>query len=120
MKINSQTPDGVKIPVFSQGICFPVSILPGEVKDPILSKELLVGTDVTEFLGIKKYDEYGDAAMEDVEQNDKHKSLKQFMFKHRITRPIAVALFSKKKNASDFPSFVSKTDETRIQSLPHL
>ena len=120
MKINGQTPEGVKIPVFSQGICFPVSILPGNVMDPCLSKELLIDTDVTEYLGIKKYDEYGDAAVEEVDQNDKHKKLKRFMFKHRITRPLAVALFGKKRNATDFPSFVSKTDETRIQSLPNL
>lgn len=122
MKINSKTAEGIQIPVFSQGICFPVTILPGNIIDPDLSKELLIGTDVTEALGIKKYDEYGDAAMtsEAIKQDDKYKAIKQFMFAHRVTRPLAVALFTKKKNPSDFPSFVSKTDETRIQALPHL
>ena len=120
MKLNSVSEDGVKIPVFSQGICFPVSILPGNVIDPCLSKDLLIDTDVTEFLGIKKYDEYGDAALDEVSEDDAAKSLKRFMFKHKITRPLAVALFQKKKNSTEFPSLVSKTDETRIQSMPHL
>lgn len=78
MKINSKTADGVSVPVFSQGICFPVTILPGNSIDPDLSKELLIDTDVTEFLGIKKYDEYGDeAAMNEViDRDDKHKTVK--------------------------------------------
>lgn len=122
MKINSKTADGVSVPVFSQGICFPVTILPGNSIDPDLSKELLIDTDVTEFLGIKKYDEYGDeAAMNEViDRDDKHKTVKQFLFSHRVTRPLAVALFAKKRNPTGFPSFISKTDETRIQAIPHL
>lgn len=108
MKLNSVSEDGIKIPVFSQGICFPVSILPGNVIDPCLSKDLLIDTDVTEFLGIKKYDEYGDAALDEVSEDDAAKSLKRFMFKHKITRPLAVALFQKKKNSTEFPSLVDK------------
>ena len=124
MKLNAVTKDGVKIPIFSQGICFPVSILPGNVIDPDLPKDMLVGTDVTEFLGIKKYDEYGDET--DDSESDESKSVvlnavKSFLFRHRLTRPLASALFSKKDQGSTaFPSIVSKTDETRIQSLPHL
>ena len=122
MKINGQTPEGVKVPVFSQGICFPITILPGNVIDHSLSRELLIGTDVTEFLGIKKYDEYGDDSddqSEQVSQNDKFKFIKRILFKCSLTRPLATALFGKKKATSKFPSFVSKTDETRIQALPH-
>jgi len=62
----------------SQGIVFPMSILP--------EGEYEVGQDVTDILGVKKYEP-----------------------------EIPPDLIGKKKN--DFPSFVSKSDETRIQIL---
>lgn len=66
----------------SQGICFPLSVLPAGT--PI--KE---GFDVTEILGIKKYEP-----------------------------PIPVSLAGKMKGR--FPSFIPKTDETRVQILQDL
>lgn len=96
--------------VLSQGICFPLSILP--------EGNYEVGDDVTELLGITKYDEYMDEAKEDAK---KPKSpLRQFMFRHRITRPLAKLLWRPKRVADDFPDFVSKTDETRIQNMPYI
>lgn len=60
----------------SQGICFPLSILPkGDYK---------IGDDVTELIGVTKYEP-----------------------------PIPVCLDGKIKG--QFPSFISKTDETRVQ-----
>lgn len=118
MKINGQLEDGTKVPVFSQGICFPVSILPGNVIDRSQPKSLLIDTDVTEFLGVQKYDEYGDLANDSMNEGDKLKAFKKFAFRCRLTRPFAKAIFKKKSGA--FPDFVSKTDETRIQSLPYL
>lgn len=63
----------------SQGICFPLSILP-EGDQPGID------TDVTEQLGIRKYEP-----------------------------PMPVGLSGRVKGA--FPSFLSKTDETRVQVL---
>lgn len=43
------------------------------------------------------------------------------MFSHSFTRPIAKLLFKpKKKEWFAFPSFISKTDETRIQNMPFI
>lgn len=68
--------------VLSQGVIFPLSILNGD---------RCVGTDVTEHLGIKKWEPY-------VEPFCK--------IKGEILRP--------------FPRSIPKTDETRIQSVPDL
>lgn len=119
MKINGQLEDGTKVPVFSQGICFPMSILHGNIVDRSPSKSGLIDTDVTEYLGIQKYDEYGDQAECSTDEGDNLKSFRKFMFRCPLTRPFAKAIF-KKKSSGSFPDFVSKTDETRIQLLPHL
>jgi RNA ligase (TIGR02306 family) len=66
----------------SQGICFPLSILPS-------SFEIKEDTDCTDALGIIKYEP-----------------------------PIPAYLSGKVKGA--FPSFISKTDETRVQVLQDL
>ncbi len=97
--------------VISQGICFPLSILPpGEYK---------VGDDVTDIIGIKKYDEY----VEEKSRDDQpvKSPLRRFMFRHTLTRPLARLIWTKDRSRSDaFPDFVSKTDETRIQNIPHI
>lgn len=63
----------------SQGICFPVSILPTGI-------EIVEGLDVTDLLGIVKYEP-----------------------------PIPVTLSGLAKGS--FPSFIPKTDETRVQVM---
>lgn len=63
--------------IISQGIAFPLSILPEEYID------IKIGNDVTEILGIKKYE---------------------------------IVLYENIKG--NFPSFISRTDEIRIQSMP--
>lgn len=97
--------------VLSQGICFPLSMLPpGDYQE---------GDDVTELLGVTKYDEYADEPQDD---SKKPKSpLRQFMFRHKVTRPLAKFIWRKpEKNKNAFPDFISKTDETRIQNIPHV
>lgn len=69
----------------SQGICFPISILPNEVISST-AYENLVGTDVTEALGVTKYEP-----------------------------AIPAQLAGKVKG--NFPSFLKKTDEERIQNM---
>jgi len=66
----------------SQGICFPVSILPDDF-------EIREGADCTEVLGITKYEP-----------------------------PIPACLHGKVKGR--FPSFIPKTDETRVQVLQNV
>lgn len=97
--------------VLSQGICFPLSLLP--------DKEWNVGDDVTAVLGIMKYDEYADEIPNETRQVKS--PLRQFMFRHRLTRPIAKLIWAPtKRERNGFPDFVSKTDETRIQNIPHI
>lgn len=67
----------------SQGICFPLGILPPEWREKAPLSE---GQDVTEVLGISKYEP-----------------------------PIPTQLSGKVKG--HFPSFIPKTDETRVQVL---
>jgi RNA ligase (TIGR02306 family) len=71
----------------SQGICFPLSILPSI--DGIAREVFADGTDVTEILGITKYE------------------------------PVVPAHLAGKVKGS-FPSFLPKTDETRVQNLQSL
>ena len=97
--------------VLSQGICFPLSLLP--------EGEYNVGDDVTDILGVTKYDEYADEIKQDSKQPKS--PLRQFMFRHRITRHLAKLIWTPTKRERDgFPDFVSKTDETRIQNIPHI
>lgn len=99
--------------VYSEGICFPMSIL------PVSNYPWEIGDDVTELLGIRKYDEYGDEAPPAKPQKP-DSWLRGFLFRHRITRPLARLLYSETKRERDgFPPEVSKTDETRIQNLPY-
>jgi RNA ligase (TIGR02306 family) len=69
----------------SQGICFPISILP----DGYHFESESIGTDVTLALGITKHE------------------------------PVVPSHLAGKVKGS-FPSFIPKTDETRVQNLQHL
>lgn len=98
----------------SQGIAFPVSILPSNVK---IEEDL----DVTEILGIIKWDPEQESIIIEKEPvfDDKNK-LVRFYKKHKylITRRIKKALgISIKTTKDDFPSYVPKTDETRVQTM---
>ena len=91
----------------SQGLALPLSILPkGDYKEE---------DDVTEILGVKKYDPEGDKERALIEtkmtksKNPLHKMLGQYKWYRD--------LFMKGKD-KNFPSFISKTDETRIQNMP--
>ena len=92
--------------VLSQGICFPLDILPTGVYK--------VGDDVTEILGIVKYDEYGDSEpKEDKRIQKKYPSwLMRWAWFRKLVLP------SSKRKQRGFPTFISKTDEERIQNCP--
>ena len=96
----------------SQGLALPLSILPqGKYKED---------DDVTEILGVVKYDPEGDKERALLEQkinkskNVFHKLFGQYNWYRKL-----IKRFTKRK-ANNFPSFISKTDETRIQNKPHL
>jgi hypothetical protein len=109
--------------VISEGICFPLSILPD--KQIPLARE---GYDVTSVLGVVHYETLGDA-----EENSKPitkkdaeaaNSFTKMLLKFPPTRFIGKAVLRHNRNArrkaERFPSFISKTDEPRIQTMPQV
>lgn len=91
--------------VISQGICFPLSLLPeGAYQE---------GDDVTKLLGITQYEPTMDKEPETVEATPKKKYPK-FLMRMKWFRNLVLP----KKQVKGFPSFISKTDETRIQNAP--
>lgn len=92
--------------VISQGICFPLSILPkGEYK---------VGQDVTKVLGIIKYDEYVD---EPKEREARGRKYPEFLMRYKWFRKLVLP--TRRENRG-FPNFISKTDECRVQLIPEV
>jgi hypothetical protein len=99
----------------SQGICFPLSILPQ-------GTEIEIGKDVTEILGIKKWEPY-EEEQRMATQNGKStyprwmpKWLGKKLFRYKWVREF----FKKSQGNKTFPSLVPKTDETRVQVLQSL
>ena len=97
----------------SQGICFPLSILSG-----LQAGKLSHGNDVTATLGIKKYDPQAEFERKETERamathnSRMDKLLKRYSWYRKLfMRP--------KNNRLPMPSFISKTDEDRIQNFPN-
>lgn len=89
--------------VFSQGLCMPLSILPPNTT-------YLVGDDVTDILGVTKYEPPTEAEHTRPTPAPKNPILAFFN-----------RLFRRKKcpaEGAPFPDFVSKTDETRVENMP--
>jgi len=102
----------------SQGLVLPISVLDKHPDIP----DIIEGGDVTEWLGIKKYDPeavkekawWGKLAVQNkVEFPWWLKPFKRISF-------IRNWWINKHKTIDDFPSFIKKTDEERIQNLPIL
>ncbi len=93
----------------SQGICFPLTILP--------KNNYNEGDDVTEIIGITKYLSPSERhELEQIEQRikrDKNK-IRKFMMRYSWFR----MLFLSRTKKSGFPYWISKTDEERIQNMP--
>jgi RNA ligase (TIGR02306 family) len=91
----------------SQGLVCPLSIL-GKSK----SLSVNVGDSVGDFLHIRKYE-----ASEDINTDDRvviqNKKVDRFLKRYKWYR----SLF---QTRAKFPSFIPKTDETRIQSVPEI
>lgn len=114
--------------VYSQGLIMPISAFSE------LSDDIPENTDVTNVLGIKYYVEEDNVRKSDKPVTpivkDKYKKLlknplvKKLM-RHEWFRKVFFALFGRKQknNAKAFPTnfpYIHKTDEERIENLPHL
>lgn len=96
--------------VISQGICFPLEMLP--------KGNYEVGQDVTNLMEIKQYERTMDTER-DTSDNTRKKfqhPIFQYLFKYKFFRDL---LLPKRQNKG-FPEFIAKTDETRVQNIPHL
>lgn len=97
----------------SQGICFPLSILP-EREEPYE-----IGEDVTDLVGVTKYDPQDEEEWyKNLKPEKKQKKWYQKLplMKYQWYRRLLGDRGRAPKNG--FPSFISKTDETRIQTVP--
>lgn len=93
----------------SQGLVFPLSILP--------NKKWAVGDDVTDVIGIKLHDPEGDRERE---AEELRKSIQKSRMQKFFMRYSWFRRMFKPTLHRGFPSFVSKTDETRIQAFPEV
>lgn len=91
----------------SQGICFPMSILPDGDYD--------LEQDVTEILGIKQYEPTMDIEKEETDDSVIKKKYPKWLMKHKWFKDLILP----QKQVKGFPDFISKTDEIRIQSCTH-
>lgn len=98
--------------VLSQGLCLPLSVLPPD--------DYKVGQDVTDLLGVVKYD----IEQQDPTESNPVKSNKVFKFlmgNSIFRKTIGNRILEMKRHPKGgFPSFLTKTDEERIQNLTRL
>jgi len=92
----------------SSGLCLPCD------------QELPEGLDLTDKLGIRKYDPQGDKERMEAERAEAlHKSrLRKFLMRNSLFQRVCNWLF--KENRGGWPAFIKKTDEERIQKMPQL
>jgi hypothetical protein len=101
----------------SQGLILPLSNLYGG--DKLIQKHWKEGDDVTSDLGIIKYISTSEQKEIDVENlriaNQKN-MLKKYMMRYSWFRK----LFLSRTSKEGFPRWIQKTDENRIQNMPHV
>lgn len=114
-----------KFKVISQGLALPISLFP-ELSDKA------IGSDVTENLKITySCEEDIKRKSNNVDPDAKYKSMAQRhkklfsrplvrkIMRYKFGRKIMFMLFGKKKdNPKEFPKWIVKTDETRIENVP--
>ena len=91
--------------VVSQGICFPLNILPAR------SKPYEVGEDVTDIIGVTQYEPTMDK--EPASVSAMKKKYPKFLMRYAWFRKLVTP-----QRKGGFPSFISKTDEERVQNMP--
>ena len=107
----------------SQGLVLPLSTLDSYVKEKgglkFIKSVLGPGDDVTNYLGITKYispSEREEIAQQEINLLSEKNKLKKFMMRYSWFRK----LFLSKTGKKGWPYWVSKTDEERIQNIPHV
>ncbi len=98
----------------SQGIVFPMTILPVQYKKDaffVLRTDYKEGDDVTEILGIVKNNP--EAQEENDEASKSANPIHKFLMDNWLYRKIYLSLNTKVKR--NWPEWITKTDETRIQ-----
>lgn len=101
----------------SQGLIMPISSIPATTKITIVK-----GADVTDIIGIKKYDpeaEKEKTFYKKLNKNCKLNFFTKFLAKRKWGRKILTNVLHKELTCS-FPSWITKTDEERIQNMPVL
>lgn len=103
----------------SQGLVLPLSVLNNIERSILQGKNVNIGHDVTELLGITKY--LSPSEREELEQTERkfaneRNKLKKFMMRYSWFRK----LFLTRTKKQSFPYWVSKTDEERIQNIPYV
>jgi len=97
----------------SQGIAFPLSILPSF----IINKSCIEGTDVTDILGIVKHDPQLQEEKALAEQLKSKSKINKFFMNFAFYRYI---YFKFNKKDKGWPSWIQHTDEERIQKCAGL
>lgn len=113
-----------KFKVISQGLALPTSVFDVEIPDE-------EGVDVTELLGVTYSVEEDNARKSKVDPKAKYRSMAarhqkifkkpwaRWMMRREWGRKIMFFFFGKKKdNPREFPTFISKTDEERVENQP--
>ena len=94
----------------SQGLILPLSVLP--------EGNYEVGQDVTDIIGVTKYDPELEAEQEILKKNEK--KTKNPIIKWLCRFKWFRKFYCKKKVSSSFPDWIKKTDEERIQNMTSL
>lgn len=114
-----------KFNVISQGLALPVSLFPELSNKKIgdgVTKELKITYSSLDDIqrkssGVNKEDKYKSMAQR--HQKLFSKPIIRNIMKHKLGKIIMFALFGKKKdNPKEFPKWIIKTDETRIENAP--
>lgn len=93
--------------VISQGIVFPLSVLP--------EGDYVLDQDVTEILGVTQYEPTMDIERDTEKDNAPKRKYPKWLMRYAWFRKLVLP----KKQPKEFPDFISKTDETRIQNAPY-
>jgi len=97
----------------SQGICFPLSIM--DIKSHYWKEyNYKEGDDVTEDLGVVKYDPQL-SKEGSINDNPPKNFIIKFLMRYKLYRK-----FFTKSGKRGWPPFISKTDEERIQNIPNI
>ena len=97
---------------YSQGIVFPLDILPSKKGGKPYERD----EDVTSVIGVTQYEPTMDKEPASVTEKQKTIKYPRFLMRFKWFRNLVLA----KPKKGGFPSFVSKTDETRLQNMPWL